>query len=69
MLQRVGESLQTASIPMNTTSAEEARFNRAITINVNAPSIIDEAGFVRATVDAFNNLERRQAGGLSALFR
>jgi hypothetical protein len=69
MLQRVGESLQTASIPMNTTSAEEARFNRAITINVNAPSVIDETGFTRAVVDALNSVERRQAGGYSALLR
>jgi len=69
MLQRVGESLQTASIPMNTTSAEEARFGRAITINVNAPSVIDETGFARAVVDAMNSVERRQAGGYSALFK
>lgn len=69
MLQGVAESLQTAQIPMNTTSAEEARFNRAITINVNAPSAIDETGFARAVVDALNSVERRQAGGYSALFK
>ncbi len=38
-----------------------------ITINVNAPSAIDETGFTRAVVDALNSVERRQAGGASAL--
>ncbi len=38
-----------------------------ITINVNSPSVIDETGFTRAVVDALNSVERRQAGGLSAL--
>lgn len=38
-----------------------------VTINVNAPSVIDETGFTRAVVDALNSVERRQAGGLSAL--
>ena len=38
-----------------------------VTINVNSPSIIDETGFTRAVVDALNSVERRQAGGLSAL--
>lgn len=38
-----------------------------VTINVNSPSIIDETGFTRAVVDAFNSVERRSAGGLSAL--
>jgi hypothetical protein len=40
-----------------------------VTVNVNAPSVIDETGFTRAVVDAMNSVERRQAGGLSALFR
>lgn len=69
LLQKVGESLQTAAIPYNTTTAEEARFNRAITINVNAPSVIDEVGFTRAVVDAMNSVERTSAGGYSALFK
>jgi hypothetical protein len=69
MLESIGKSLQTASIPLNTTTAEQARFDRAITINVNAPSVIDETGFARAVVDAMNSVERRQAGGYSALFK
>ena len=38
-----------------------------VIINVNSPSIIDENGFTRAVVDAFNSVERRSMGGLSAL--
>jgi hypothetical protein len=38
-----------------------------VTINVNAPSVIDETGFTRAVVDALNSVERRQGGGASAL--
>lgn len=38
-----------------------------ITINVNAPSVIDETGFTRAIIDALNSIERRQGGGASAL--
>jgi hypothetical protein len=60
-----GESPST----MNQTSAEDLRFGRAININVNAPSVIDETGFARAVVDAMNSVERRQAGGYSALFK
>lgn len=41
--------------------------NQPIYINVNSPSIIDETGFTRAVVDALNSVERRSAGGLSAL--
>jgi hypothetical protein len=69
LLQKVGESLQTAAIPYNTTTAEQARFSNAITINVNAPSVIDEVGFTRAVVDAMNSVERTSAGGYSALFK
>lgn len=38
-----------------------------ITINVNAPSVIDENGFAAAVVDALNNTQRRTGGGLGAL--
>jgi hypothetical protein len=38
-----------------------------IEINVNAPSIIDEEGFKRATVDAFNNSFYRGTNGASNL--
>jgi hypothetical protein len=54
---------------INQATAEDLRFGRAININVNAPSAIDETGFARAVVDALNSVERRQAGGLSALFQ
>ena len=63
--QLTGESPST----MNQTSAEDLRFGRAINISVNAPSVIDETGFARAVVDAMNSVERRQAGGYSALFK
>jgi len=63
--QLTGESPAT----MNQTSAEDLRFGRAINISVNAPSVIDETGFARAVVDALNSVERRQAGGYSALFK
>lgn len=55
--------------PFNTVSAEELRFGRGVTINVNAPSVIDEVGFTRAVVDAMNSVERTSAGGYSALFK
>jgi hypothetical protein len=38
-----------------------------ITINVNAPSAIDEEGFTRAVILALNNSERRSGGGSSQL--
>jgi hypothetical protein len=69
MLQRVGQSLSNASVPsapMNQSSAEDLRFARVININVNAPSMIDETGFVRAVQNAVQNSEFRGtfAGGL-----
>jgi hypothetical protein len=39
-----------------------------ITINVNAPSAIDEEGFTRAVVSALNNSNSRGTGGGSGLF-
>jgi hypothetical protein len=44
---------------------EEA--DRPITINVNAPSAIDEEGFTRAVILALNNTDRRNGGGGSQL--
>ena len=38
-----------------------------IVINVNAPSIMDEEGFKRATTDAFNNSFYRGTGGANSL--
>ena len=49
------------------TSQGYQRADQPIYINVNSPSIIDETGFTRAVVDALNSVERRSAGGLSAL--
>lgn len=69
-LSRVADALAAApSIPTNRASAEDVRFGNAITINVNAPSVIDEVGFTRAVVDAMNSVERTSAGGYSALFK
>ena len=39
-----------------------------VTINVNAPSAIDEEGFTRAVVSALNNSNSRGTGGGSGLF-
>ncbi len=69
MLERVGQSLQAASVPsapINQTSAEDLRFARVININVNAPSVIDETGFSRAVQNAIQNSEFRgtYTGGL-----
>ena len=69
-LSRVADALAAApSISTNRSTAEDVRFGNAITINVNAPSVIDEVGFTRAVVDAMNSVERTSAGGYSALFK
>ena len=60
--QRLDEFIATRDALINQT---EQSYN--VTINVNSPSIIDETGFTRAVVDALNSVERRQAGGASAL--
>jgi hypothetical protein len=41
--------------------------NAGVTINVNAPSAIDEEGFTRAVILALNNTDRRTGGGGSQL--
>jgi hypothetical protein len=46
----------------------EAASMAAVTINVNAPSAIDEEGFTRAVVSALNNSNSRGTGGGSGLF-
>jgi hypothetical protein len=43
------------------------RSDERFTINVNAPSIIDEEGFSRAVATALNNSNRRTGGGGDAL--
>jgi len=45
----------------------EERSMAGLTINVNAPSAIDEEGFTRAVILALNNSERRSGGGSSQL--
>jgi len=59
-----GEPAPTVA-PMGAVSRGE--YSGGVTVVVNAPSIIDENGFTRAVVDALNSVERRQAGGASAL--
>ena len=49
--------------------AGEERSMAGITINVNAPSVIDQEGFSRAMVDALNVAQRRNGGGTGALFQ
>lgn len=68
-LQRVAEAFANIQPITNRASAEDVRLGNAITINVNAPSVIDEVGFTRAVVDAMNSVERTSAGGYSALFK
>ena len=46
----------------------EAASMAPVTINVNAPSAIDEEGFTRAVVSALNNSNSRGTGGGSGLF-
>lgn len=66
---------QVPTIPYSSYSPEldpairNALAARNVTINVNAPSVIDEVGFTRAVVDAMNSVERTSAGGYSALFK
>jgi hypothetical protein len=69
VLQRVAEAFANIQPITNRASAEDVRLGNAITINVNAPSVIDEVGFTRAVVDAMNSVERTSAGGYSALFK
>ena len=45
----------------------EARSMENITINVNAPSAIDEEGFSRAVITALNNSQSRSGGGAAQL--
>lgn len=59
-----GEPAPTVA-PMGAVSRGE--YSGGVTVVVNAPSVIDETGFTRAVVDALNSVERRQAGGASAL--
>ena len=53
----------TTGLASNTGSNATAMTNGGITINVNAPSAIDEEGFTRAVVLALNNSNARNGGG------
>ena len=69
-------AVSTITVPTGTT-AIPSNFNPAavrageergnITVNVNAPSVIDEEGFTRAVVLALNNSQARSGGGGSQL--
>jgi hypothetical protein len=57
------------AIPSNFNVAGTVAANNAgVTINVNAPSAIDEEGFTRAVVLALNNSTNRGTGGGAGLF-
>jgi hypothetical protein len=58
----------TSGVNTNTLAGIMAASNQpTVTINVNAPSIIDEEAFKRATTDAFNNSFYRGTGGANSL--
>jgi hypothetical protein len=58
----------TSGVNTNTLAGIMAASNQPkIEIVVNAPSIIDEEGFKRATTDAFNNSYYRGTGGAGNL--
>lgn len=68
-------SVTTMSVPSGT-SGIPSNFNPAgfrmsenagLTINVNAPSTIDEEGFTRAVITALNNSQARSGGGAGQL--
>ena len=68
-LQRLVEILSGQPVPTVAPMGAVSRgeYSGGVTVNVNAPSVIDETGFTRAVVDALNSVERRQGGGASAL--
>ena len=57
----------TSGVNTNTLAGIMAASNRPVTINVNAPSIIDEEGFTRALNNAQNNSFFRGTGGATNL--
>jgi hypothetical protein len=65
--EETGSQLRVATPP----SFDPARFRqgeeRSLTINVNAPSAIDQEGFTRAVVDALNTSQQRTGGGGSQI--
>lgn len=58
----------TSGIPSNfNPAAFRMAENAGLTINVNAPSAIDEEGFTRAVITALNNSQSRSGGGAGQL--
>ena len=49
--------------PAAARAGEEKSMQGSVTINVNAPSVIDEEGFTRAVVLALNTSQNRGTGG------
>lgn len=62
-----GDVINTAGIPSTFDVARVRAAEAGITINVNAPSIIDEEAYTRATINAFNQVQARTGGGGSQL--
>ena len=61
-------AMGTSGVNTNTLAGIMAASNQpTVTINVNAPSMMDEEGFKRATTDAFNNSYYRGTGGAGNL--
>lgn len=58
-----GDVINMPGIPTNFDVARVRAADAGITINVNAPSIVDEEGFSRALVDALNKTQARTGGG------
>lgn len=68
----LGKSLSNTTSKIVNSSFGEAdsyssgRTSSGLTINVNAPSAIDEVGFTRSVINALNSVERTTGGGASA---
>lgn len=62
-----GDVINAPGIPSNFDVARARMGEAGITINVNAPSAIDEEGFTRAVVTALNQTQARTGGGGSQL--
>ena len=62
-----GDVINTGGIPSTFDVARVRAAEAGITINVNAPSIIDEEAYTRATINAFNQVQARTGGGASQL--
>ena len=67
LIEQVSEKNFLKNLPANPFDVAAARrgeeADRAIVINVNAPSVIDETGFTRAVQNAIQNTQQRGGGG------